>query len=147
MLNASSARMSHALEQTNVARIRVICQSASSARHFLLARGQLSTCFPSSLSRIHLVACLYLCPADCFQEILFQQAVTSRSNKLGFLTSVDVNNKATGMLTSNAKRIFCENVTCFGTNKCCSNKSHLPECFKCSSLLACKGTAFNLFSK
>ena len=33
-----------------------------------------------------------------------------------------------GMLTSNAKRIFCDNVTCFGTNKCCSNRSHLPEC-------------------
>ena len=32
------------------------------------------------------------------------------------------------MLTSNAKRIFCKNVTCFGTNKCCSNRSHLPEC-------------------
>ena len=34
-----------------------------------------------------------------------------------------------GMLTSNAKRIFCDNVTCFGTNKCCSNRGHLPECF------------------
>ena len=33
-----------------------------------------------------------------------------------------------GMLTSNAKRIFCKNVTCFGTNKCCLNRSHLPEC-------------------
>ena len=62
-------------------------------------------------------------------------------------TALDVH-MANGMLTSNAKRIFCDNVTCFGTNKCCcSNRSHLPECFKCSSLLACKGTAFNLFSK
>ena len=51
-----------------------------------------------------------------------------------------------GLLTDNAKRIFCHNVTCFGTNKCCSSRSHLQECFKCSSLLACKGTAFNLFS-
>ena len=33
------------------------------------------------------------------------------------------------MLTSNAKRIFRDNVTCFGTNKCRSNRSHLPECF------------------
>ena len=33
-----------------------------------------------------------------------------------------------GMLTRNAKDIFCDNVTCFGTNKCCSNRSHLPEC-------------------
>ena len=33
------------------------------------------------------------------------------------------------MLTSNAKRIFCENVTCFGTNRCCSSRSHRPEWF------------------
>ena len=33
-----------------------------------------------------------------------------------------------GMLTSNAKHIFCDNVTCFRTNKCCSNRSHLPQC-------------------
>ena len=31
------------------------------------------------------------------------------------------------MLTSNAKRIFCDNVTCFGTNKCCWDRSHLQE--------------------
>ena len=43
-------------------------------------------------------------------------------------TSLDVN-MANGMLASNAQRIFCHNVTCFGTNKCCSNRSHLPECF------------------
>ena len=30
-----------------------------------------------------------------------------------------------GMLTSNAKRILCENVTCFGTNKCSWNRSHM----------------------
>ena len=40
------------------------------------------------------------------------------------------------MLTSNAKGIFCDNVTCFGTTKSCSNRTHLQECFKCSSLLA-----------
>ena len=43
-------------------------------------------------------------------------------------TSLDVN-KVNGMLASNAKRIFWDNVTCFGTNKSCSNRSHLPECF------------------
>ena len=65
--------------------------------------------------------------------------------------SLDVN-MANGMLTSNAKRIFCDNVTCFGTSKSCSNRSHLSGCFKCSSLLSCKaprvqlGTAFNLCS-
>ena len=30
---------------------------------------------------------------------------------------------------SHAKRIFCDSVTCFGTNKCCLNGSHLPQCF------------------
>ena len=37
---ASSPAMSHALEQTKAARIGVICQGASSAPHFLLARLQ-----------------------------------------------------------------------------------------------------------
>ena len=32
------------------------------------------------------------------------------------------------------------------TNKCCSTRGHLSGCFKCSSILACKGTAFNLLS-
>ena len=31
-----------------------------------------------------------------------------------------------------------DNVTWFGTNKSCSNRSHLSGCFKCSSGLACK---------
>ena len=58
-------------------------------------------------------------------------------------TSLDVN-KANGMLYSNAKRIFCYNVTCFATNKCCSSRSHLSGCFKCSSLLACKAAKVQL---
>ena len=112
-----------------------------------------------SLSRIHLTASLYLCPAACFQDILFEQAGKSHWTSWHFSdisrdilapwahesTSLDVN-KANGMLTSNAKRIFCDNVTCFETSKNCSNQSHLQECFNCSSLLACKGTALNLFS-
>ena len=65
-------------------------------------------------------------------------------------TSLDIN-KANGMLTSNAKRIFCDNVTCFGTNKFCSNRSHLQELCKSASsaphfLLERVITAFNLFS-
>ena len=43
--NASSAIMSHALEQIKAAGIGVICKSASIAPHFLLARVQLSICF------------------------------------------------------------------------------------------------------
>ena len=34
-----------------------------------------------------------------------------------------------GMLAGNAKRIFCDNVTCFETNESCWNRSHLPEFF------------------
>ena len=59
-------------------------------------------------------------------------------------TSLEVN-KANGILAGNTKHILWDNVTCVGT-KSCSNKSHLQECFNCSSLLACKGTAFNLCS-
>ena len=44
--------------------------------------------------------------------------------------SFDVN-RTNGLLTGNAKRILCDNVTCFGTNRSCSNRSHLQECFKC----------------
>ena len=58
------------------------------APHFLLARLQLSTCFPISLSLIHLAASLYLCPADCFHEILFEQSGTCHSKMLGFLEQV-----------------------------------------------------------
>ena len=85
-LNASSAIMSHALEQINAARTGVICKSASSAPNCLLSRVQLSICHSISLSPIHLTASLYLwfCPPDCFQEIMFEQARTSHSNNLGF---------------------------------------------------------------
>ena len=94
-------------------------KSVSIAPHFLLARVQLSIFFPISLSSIYLATSFYLCPAECFQDIL--------SNKQGILsgttwyfsdissdisarwahesTSLDVN-KANGMLTGNAKRIF-----------------------------------------
>ena len=57
-LNASSATISHALQQTKAARVGVILQGASSAPHFLLARLQrysfqlvFQLC---SLSRVHL---------------------------------------------------------------------------------------------
>ena len=121
------------------------------------ARVQLSTCVPISLSRAHLAASLYLFPADCFQEIMFKQARIFTAISLDFSdilsdisslwahesTSLDIN-KANGMLYSNAKRIFCYNVTCFATNKSCSSRSHLSGCFKCSSLLACKAARVQL---
>ena len=100
-------------------------------------------------------------PSICVLPTAFQ---TFCSNKLGILTgtswhfsdissdisalwahestSLDIN-KTEEMLASNAKRIFCDNA-CFGTNNCCSNRSHLQECFKCSSLLACKASRVQL---
>ena len=91
--------MSHALEQINAARIGVICKSASTAPHFLLARVQLSICFPISRSRIHPTASPYLCLADCFQEMMFEQARTSHSNKLGFFGLISASPVAPDVLT------------------------------------------------
>ena len=151
--------MSHAVEQTKAARI-VICKSASSTPHFLLARVQFPTCSPICLSHIHLATSLYII---CFLPTVFKtfcsnkrESLTGKSWEFSDIssdtpalwahdgTSLHVN-KANGMLTSNTKGIFYDNVTCFGTNKSCSN-SHLQECFQYSSLLACKGTVSNLFS-
>ena len=168
-LKASSATMSHALQQTKAVRIGVICKSASSTPHFLLAKVQFPTCFPICLSHIHL-ATSHLATSlfiICFLPTVFKtfcsnkpESLTGKSWEFSDIasdtpalwahdgTSLDVN-KANGMLTSNTKGIFCDNcdnVTCFGTNKSCSNRSHLQECFQYSSLLACKGTVSNLFS-
>ena len=72
MLTSSAKRIFcdnvFALEQINAARIGVICQGASIAPHFLLARAQLSICFPISRSRIHPTASPYLCHADCMKR-------------------------------------------------------------------------------
>ena len=117
------------------------------APHFLLARVQLSTCFPISLLHI---------PCNFPLSVLHPALKKFCSNKRALLagtswdffnipsdisalwahgsTSLDVN-MANGMLTSNAKGIFCDSVTCFGTNSCCSNRSHLPGCFNASHFL------------
>ena len=160
----TSAVMSYALEQLNAPGIGVIREGPSRASHFLLARVQFPTCFPIGLSHIHLATSLYII---CFLPTVFKtfcsnkrESLTGKSWEFSDIasdtpalrahdgTSLDVN-KANGMLTSNTKGIFCDNcdnVTCFGTNKSCSNRSHLQECFQYSSLLACKGTVSNLFS-
>ena len=131
--------MSHALEQVKAARIGVICKSASIAPHFLLERLQRYSFqfvlqdFPTYTLQL---------PSICVLPTAFK---TFCWNKLGILTgtswkfpdisrdisapwahestSFDVN-KANAMLTSNAKRIFCDNVTSFARSKSCSNKSH-----------------------
>ena len=59
-------------------------------------------------------------------------------------TSLDVN-KANGMLTRNTKRIFCDNVTCFGTNKCCSNRSNLQRVLQVLPTSCSQGCSFQLF--
>ena len=141
-------------------RIGVLCQGASSAPHFLLARLQ-GYGFQFVLQLVLPAYTLHL-PSICVLPTAFK---TFCSNKLGILTgrswhfsnissdisawwahestSLDVK-KANKKLTSHAKRIFCDNVTCFGTNKSCSNWSHLSGCFKCSSLLACQAPRVQL---
>ena len=79
---------SHALEQiykccSNRSHLSG-CFKCSSLLACKAARAQLSVCFPISLSPIQLADSLYFCPADCFQEIMFEQARTSHSNILGF---------------------------------------------------------------
>ena len=159
--NSSSPTMSHALQQVKAARIGVICQVASIAPQFLLARLQRYS-FQLAIQLVFPSYTLQL-PSICVLPTAFK---TFCSNKLGILTgtswhlssdisawwahestSLDVN-KANGMLTSNAKRIFCDNVTCFGTSTCSSNRTHLRvlQLLLTSCLQGCNGTAFNLFS-
>ena len=112
------------------------------ALHLLLARVKISTCCSISFSSYTLQLPSCPLPTD-FQKLaannwglltLVRWDFSNTSREISALgrgsTSLDVN-KTNGMLTGNAKRIFIfyDNVTCFGTNKSCSKKGHLPECF------------------
>ena len=68
--------------------------------------------------------------SDCFQ-IFQSQFRNPQISPFNFLSCSACWSKKqdAGMETSHAKRIFSDNVTCFGTNKSCSNRSHLPQCF------------------
>ena len=150
--------MSHALEQISAARIWVIRQGASSKLHTSCLQGYsfqlvFQLVFPSYTLQL---------PSICVLQTAFMKF---SSNNRGLVTlkcwdfwnisreimsALGANGrtslggkKVNGMLTSNARRIFCDNVACFGTNKCCSNRGHLPERFiKALRFLL----AFNLFS-
>ena len=73
--------MSHALEQINAARIGVICKSASSAPHFLLARLQ-GYSFQFVFQLVFLPYTLQL-PSICVLRTAFKK---SCSSKRGLLT-------------------------------------------------------------
>ena len=112
--------------KNNAARIGVICKSASSAPHFLLARLQ-GRSFQFVFQLVSLPYTLQI-PSI---SVLLTAFKTFCWNKLGILTgtswhfsnissnisapwahestSLDIN-EANGMLTSNAKRIFCNAV-------------------------------------
>ena len=158
-LNASSAIM-FVLEQITAARIGVICKSASSAPHFLLARLQgysfqlvFQLVFPAYTLQLPSICLLPTAlKTFCWRNLGILTGTSWHFSDISSdmyalwaheSTSLDIN-KAKGMLTSNAKRIFCDNVTCFGTNNCCWHRSHLQECFNCSSLLACKASRVQL---
>ena len=146
-LKASSATMSDALEQTKAAWI-VICKSASSTPHFLLARVQfqlvLQFVFPTYT--LQLPSILYV---SC--QLFSKHSVPTSGNlsreKAGNFRTYQVTHLLCGLMTVPhlmstrlmecwlaTLKAFCDNVTCFGTNKSCSN-SHLQECFQYSSLL------------
>ena len=135
-------------EQTKAARIGVICQGASSAPHFLLARLQgysfqfvFQLVFPAYTLQLPSCVLPTVFKTFCSNKLGILTGTswhsafkTFCSTKLGILsgrrwhfsnvssditgppahesTSLDVN-KANGMLTSHAKRIFSGNVTCF----------------------------------
>ena len=65
--------------------------------------------------------------SDCF-EIFQSQFGNPRRSPFEFLSGTAFWSKKqdAGMLAGNAKRIFCDNVTCFGTNESCWNRS--PAC-------------------
>ena len=94
MVNASSAIMSYALEQTNAARIGVICKSYSRGLQVILlsclqAKGTAFKLFSNeSFPHTPYSFPLYLSPADCFLDILFEQAGDSNFNKLVFFRHV-----------------------------------------------------------
>ena len=217
--NASSAIMSHVLEQSNAARTGVISQSASSKLSASCLHGcsvslrniqgsstffirgdvrntsvtihtfgwkmslffsfwtccgdfQFNECIKNSVEQAkkptgrqygqtckklekswrrqgHFVWCgVFLqcseIDGDCF-EIFQSQFENPRISPVEFsLDTTCWSKKQDGLLTGNTTRIFCDNVTCFGTSKCCSKRSHLWGCFKCSSLLACKAAKVQL---
>ena len=64
------------------------CFKCSSLLVCKARRVQLSTYSPIGLSRIHFADSLYFCPADCFQEIMFEQAGNSHWHKLAFLQHI-----------------------------------------------------------
>ena len=78
---------------------------------------------------------IYLCLADCFQEICLNNRgllsltnwdFSNTSSDISALqahgsTSLDVD-KVDGMLAGNSICVFCNNVTCFGTNKICYDR-------------------------
>ncbi len=157
--NSSSPTLSHALQQVKAARLGVICQGVSIAPHFLRAR--LQGCSFQFVFQLVFPAYTLQLPSICVLPTAFK---TFCWNKLGIRTgtswhlsnissdisapwahestSLDIN-KAKGMLTSKPKRIFSDNVTCFGTKRDWSRVLQvlLTACFQ-----GCKGTAFNLFS-
>ena len=84
--------------------------------------------------------------SDCF-EIFQSQFETPRIPRFEFLSCAACWSKKqdAGMETNNAKGIFCDNVTCFGTNKCCSNRSHLQRVLQVLVTSCLQGCSFQLF--
>ena len=116
-----------------------ICARKAWAQGFRKLALRTNVCF-HLLSQATLKALLQKCLRDGMQG---NAGGTSHWNKLAFLQHIKWI-QVTYLLRGRMKvfhlisirpmecwlatlHISCDNVTCFGTNKCCSNRSHLPE--------------------
>ena len=108
---------------------------ASKATHLMSIQPKCKKLEKGWRRQCHLVWCRVFLQcsdieSDCF-EIFQSQLGNPRISPFEFLlgTACWSKKQDAGMLAGNAKRIFCDNVTCFGTNESCWNRSHLPEFF------------------
>ena len=111
-------------------------------RRYVFVKVQLVIWFQSSLSHETLATCTLLRPADCIQERTthkerstshftheevgwFSDMSASRLPEYSSLIVSTVNGKVTGDVTS----IFCQSVTCLGTDQWCWDRNHMPGGF------------------
>ena len=110
-----SAPCTHESTVTHLATIRPNMQEWRTQRHFVWC-GVFLQCSEIQSDSIEIFQSQFRNPRISPFEFLSCTACWSKK-------------QGAGMLTNNAKCIFCYNVTCFRTNKCCSTRSHLPGCF------------------
>ena len=172
-LDASSVIMSHASEQINAARIGVICQSASLKLSASCLQGYSFQLVFQLVFTSYTLQLPSIC-ADCFQEMLFEQSGACHSKMLGFLEHIKREIQQYLLLgrmdvphLMSIRPMECwlgrmdipdlmsiRPMECWlaTLNASSAMMSHALEqinagvLHQSSALLACKATAFNLFS-